>query len=543
MTATERSSCDGRSPLFSAWTIRKKTYFASLLLAAIVGVLAWNAIHGHYAYRSLVRSINSRVPELPLANDFNSAVGELRVEWYAASVRASLRNVAADSHLEAAADAAKFAQLLAEVGKKFQDYRKQLAHDGFGESDAPINDSRQELETTFAIEATLVEINRLNRQPQAVPDRTARLATEIDRLQKLSARLPTFLHHNIENSMEEARAQYRSLIVLSWFASLTTIVFTAWLLVLFYRWIFRPLRKLIQGSRKVASGQFSYRIHLDTRDEMSELADNMNDMTARFQAIRDDLDRQVAEQTQQVVRGEQLASVGFLAAGVAHEINNPLASIAMCAESLQRRFDTLVNADHPDCPQAKHYLDMIEKEAFRCKEITEKLLDFSRIGDTKRHPAELRELVSDVVEMVQTIGKYGGKQITVVPGPTALATVNAREIKQVVLNLITNALDSVDDQGRLTIEFASRPGEVDVVFTDNGCGMTDEVRTHLFEPFFTRRRSGQGTGLGLSISYRIVSDHHGTISASSAGPGFGSQFRVTLPTVSQQEQSHSLQAA
>lgn len=532
---------DGRSPLFSAWTIRKKTYFASLLLAAIVGVLAWNAIHGHYAYRSLVRSINGRVPELPLANDFNSAVGELRVEWYAASVRASLRNVT-DSQIEAAADAAKFAQLLVEVGKKFQSYHQQL-HDGFGESDAPINDSRQERETTYAIEATLAEINRLNRLPQDAHDRTARLATEIDRLQKLSARLPTFLHRNLDDTMEEARAQYRSLIVLAWFASLTTVIFTAWLLVLFYRWTFRPLRKLIQGSRKVASGQFSYRIHLDTRDEMSELADNMNDMTERFQAIRDDLDRQVAERTQQVVRGEQLASVGFLAAGVAHEINNPLASIAMCAESLQRRFGTLVQPEHPDRPQAEHYLGLIEKEAFRCKEITEKLLDFSRIGDAKRQPAELRELVSNVVEMVQTIGKYGGKQITIVPGPTALATVNAREIKQVVLNLITNALDSVDDQGKLTIEFASRPGEIDIVFTDNGCGMTDEVRTHLFEPFFTRRRSGQGTGLGLSISYRIVADHHGAMSATSAGPGLGSQFRVTLPTVSQQEQSHSSQAA
>ena len=94
---------------------------------------------------------------------------------------------------------------------------------------------------------------------------------------------------------------------------------------------------LIEGSRRVAAGEFGYRIKLDTRDEMSELADAMNDMTARFQAIRDDLDRQVQERTKQVVRSEQLASVGFLAAGVAHEINNPLASIALCAESLEGR--------------------------------------------------------------------------------------------------------------------------------------------------------------------------------------------------------------
>ncbi len=529
--------------MLASWTIRAKLYFVSALLLVIVGVLAWSAIHGHYAYRSLVRSINGRVPELPLANDFNSAVGELRVEWYAANARAATGEGTVAAVLGQATPAAVFAECLQTVCEKFQDYRGQLNDDLNHEAKTPINDSRQERETTRAIEATLAEITRLNTLPGDASNRTVRLGAEIDRLQKLSARLPTFLHHNIEDAMEAARVQYRTLIVLGWFSSLITVVLTAWILVLLYRWIFRPLRKLIKGSRKVASGQFSYRIHLDTRDEMAELADNMNDMTERFQMIRDDLDSQVAERTQQVVRGEQLASVGFLAAGVAHEINNPLASIAVCAESLQRRMETLVPLDHPDRKLATHYLGLIEKEAFRCKEITEKLLDFSRIGDLKRQPAELRELVRDVVEMVQTIGKYGTKQITILPGPDAYAVVNAREIKQVVLNLITNALDSVDDDGRLTIEIASRSGEFDIVFTDNGCGMTEEVRTHLFEPFFTRRRSGQGTGLGLSISYRIVADHHGVISAQSAGPGQGSQFRVTLPAVSQQEQSHSLQAA
>src|SRR6185437_10038710 len=114
---------------------------------------------------------------------------------------------------------------------------------------------------------------------------------------------------------------------------------------LFYQWIFLPLRVLIDGSRRVASGEFTHRIYLDGDDEMSELAGAMNDMTSRFQAIRDDLDRQVQERTRQVVRSEQLASVGFLAAGVAHEINNPLASIALCAESLEGRMSDVVAAD------------------------------------------------------------------------------------------------------------------------------------------------------------------------------------------------------
>ncbi len=102
-------------------------------------------------------------------------------------------------------------------------------------------------------------------------------------------------------------------------------------------------------------------------------------------------------------------------------------------------------------------------------------------------------------------------------------------MKQVVLNLVTNALDSVDDGGLVAIELSKKPDCAEIIITDNGCGMTDEVQRHLFEPFFTRKRGGQGTGLGLSIVHRIVSDHGGQIEATSAGPGRGSQFLVTLP--------------
>ena len=132
-----------------------------------------------------------------------------------------------------------------------------------------------------------------------------------------------------------------------WIASVTAALFFALFVRLFYRWMFRPLRILIRGSREVAGGNFDFRIRMDTRDEMAELAEAMNDMTRRFQDIRDDLDRQVQERTKQVVRNEQLASVGFLAAGVAHEINNPLASIAMCAESLEGRIREALAARRP----------------------------------------------------------------------------------------------------------------------------------------------------------------------------------------------------
>jgi signal transduction histidine kinase len=281
---------------------------------------------------------------------------------------------------------------------------------------------------------------------------------------------------------------------------------------------------------------------------MSELAGAMNDMTARFEAIRDDLDSQVRERTKQVVRSEQLASVGFLAAGVAHEINNPLASIALCAESLESRlvelFEKLCDNEHGDADVVRNYLQMIQNEAFRCKGITERLLDFSRAGDVTRQSVDLRELVEGVIEVCAHLGRYQDRHIELVNGEPVIAQINAQEMKQVVLNLITNALDSMSEGGRLTIELSQREGSAEMVFADDGCGMTDEVLKHLFEPFFTRRRNGQGTGLGLSITYRIVADHGGHIDVHSDGPGKGAQFRVSLPLAEKhKELDHRYQAA
>jgi signal transduction histidine kinase len=298
----------------------------------------------------------------------------------------------------------------------------------------------------------------------------------------------------------------------------------------------------------VAAGNFSHRIKLDSNDEMAELAASLNDMTSRFQAIRDDLDHQVQMRTKQVVRSEQLASVGFLAAGVSHEINNPLASIAMCAESLESRLAEIAPGDSEQSELVRRYLRMIQTEAFRCKEITAKLLDFSRLGDVQHQPTDLCELIQGVIDMVRHLGKYSQKQIRFSPGRPVVAQVNGQEIKQVVLNMITNGLDAVDPGGMLTIDLSAAGQFADLTFADNGCGMTQEVLDHLFEPFFTRKRGGQGTGLGLSIVYRIVTEHGGQIEATSAGPNQGSQLRITLPLAesnadSQKEISHRYQAA
>jgi signal transduction histidine kinase len=131
--------------------------------------------------------------------------------------------------------------------------------------------------------------------------------------------------------------------------------------------------------------------------------------------------------------------------------------------------------------------------------------------------------------MLQHLGKYQTKQLALREGPPVIAEVSPQEIKQVVLNLITNGLDSVEAGGKVTVAITADANDAQIVVSDNGCGMTDDVIQHLFEPFFTRRRGGQGTGLGLSITYRIVEEHHGQITAHSGGPGKGSKFTVNLP--------------
>lgn len=534
--------------MLARWPIRNKLWLGLGLLALIVSALSWSGLHGIYAYRGLVKSLGRRSVELPLASELAQHVSDWRVSLRGASPLLDFR-------LEGPAAPPYDVRLLREdfrlhqaaVHKALQDYRLHLEQTDVAK--APFNDNRAQWQTLRALEQAFQRVSQTDVADDWLLDRFQRQAVDqaLGDMQVLAGKLPRALHESIHQFSTEARLRYRTLIFVSAAVSVSALVLTALFVHLSYAWVFRPLGILIRGSRRIASGQFDHVIPLDANDEMAELASALNDMTARFRAIRDDLDRQVQERTKQVVRSEQLASVGFLAAGVAHEINNPLASIALCAESLESRLASSLADNDDQAGIIRSYLQMIQDEAFRCKEITAKLLDFSRLGDMQRQPAELRDLVQGVIDMVRHLGGYQHKEIVFLPGPPVVALVNAAEIKQVVLNLLTNALDSLDPGGRVQIALADRDHAAELDFLDNGCGMTHEVLEHLFEPFFTRRRGGQGTGLGLSISYRIIVDHGGQIEASSTGPNQGSRFLVRLPLARTQplhkELSYRYQAA
>jgi len=521
------------------------------LLMVVVGILAGGGLYTTYAYRALAKSLSARVKELPLAAELGQQVDDLRM------LLGELRGVRAGGFEGADPGrppilvrslGQRFGAELAEVRHILELYRWQLEDQHLAGS--PITDTAAEWRTLSEIEGAFNRLEEIFRRSDWMLDdvKINQLEAEVEHLENLAGELPSHLHRKLAGFAAEVRGQYRTLIVGVWAASGGAAVIFTLFLRLFYRWIFVPLRRLIAASREVASGNFSYRVYLETEDEMAELAQAMNQMTERFEAIRDDLDRQVRERTRQVIRNEQLASVGFLAAGVAHEINNPLASIAMAAESMEERLQEAAAAESPDRDILCQYLRMIQTEAFRCKEITEKLLDFSRTGPVRRQETDLAELIQNVIEMVRHLGRYQGKEIRFEHEQPVRVWANPQEIKQVVLNLLTNALDSVDSGGLVQIGLQQCVGWAEMTFQDNGCGMTPDVLAHIFEPFFTRKRTGQGTGLGLSISYRIIADHGGEIEAHSDGPGQGAVFRVRLPlsehaSVAAKEISHRRQAA
>jgi len=318
---------------------------------------------------------------------------------------------------------------------------------------------------------------------------------------------------------------------------------TAFLVLTFISEVVHPFRKLLRGARKVANGEHNHRISLGTEDELDELAMVLNKMTSGFVSkvaelnkTNEDLDRVAQERANEVIQNEQLASVGFLAAGVAHEINNPLAAIAWSAESLQSRVAEITlnqcgtdlgNTETDDSFQQN--LQRIEDEAYRCKAITEKLLEFSKPGNSKRVETNLVTLVHDVVQIVSKVNDFRTFPIQIESPNEVIAWINPQEIRQVILNLLTNSLQSLGPNGQVNIKLRET-GETSIVtVTDNGCGMTTEVCKNLFEPFYTRRRNGGGTGLGLSISRRIVMQHGGSLQANSRGVDKGSTLELSLP--------------
>jgi two-component system NtrC family sensor kinase len=232
----------------------------------------------------------------------------------------------------------------------------------------------------------------------------------------------------------------------------------------------------------------------------------------------------------QMLLTERLTTAGRLAAGVAHELNNPLATIAGCAESLVGRLSEAKLVDAEAEADFRRYLGIIEEEAYRCKEITGSLLQFVREPGSRRTSTDINAVVVKTIELLSHQSRFAARAFTTELAPDLPElTVNEGQMRQVFLGLAGNALEAMSDRGTLAIRTRRVRDEIEVEFEDEGPGMPDEVLARIFDPFFTTKPPGQGTGLGLAIAQGIVADHGGRVEVTSR-PGKGSVFRVVLPT-------------
>ena len=246
-----------------------------------------------------------------------------------------------------------------------------------------------------------------------------------------------------------------------------------------------------------------------------------------------------------VIHAEKLASIGRLAAGVVHEINNPLATIAACAEALTARVDDIVEqVVHDDFSE---YLQIIRDEAFRCKAITNSLLEFSHQRQAEKSVADVNQIIEQTLLLVKHHPKLG--KMSVIKELDESLTpvfVNEAQMKQIFIAFISNAFDAMEGDGTLTIRTGWSDTEpthtVSIQFIDTGCGIRESLRPKIFDPFFTTKPLGRGTGLGLSVCYGIVSEHGGRIEVDST-EGEGATFRVLLPIHHYGDADHIRQSA
>lgn len=252
-------------------------------------------------------------------------------------------------------------------------------------------------------------------------------------------------------------------------------------------------------------------------DEITHVISVGEDITMRVEAIH------------AVSRAEKLAAVGRLAAGVVHEINNPLATISACAESLEVRAAEGAFSASPEVEDLKEYLGLIRSETFRCKSITDNLLNFSRLQSGNWAPVEIDKIVNSSVRLLEHQKRKNNIEIKLETAAN-LPPVNGDEgkLQQAVIALASNAIDAMPDGGTLTFRLSHQSRQIVLEIEDTGIGIPAEDMPKIFEPFFTTKEVGKGTGLGLAVSYGIVTEHRGKLAVRS-NPGRGTTFTIYIP--------------
>jgi len=317
--------------------------------------------------------------------------------------------------------------------------------------------------------------------------------------------------------------------------SLVSVVFI-WLVV------HKPIKELTAGIRQVAQGDLDHSITVHSHDELGVLADSFNKMTSEISEAHQELtgwtktlETRVEQKTQELNRAhehmlhtEKMASIGKLAAVVAHEINNPLAGILTYAKLLKKWFTRDGGKSRMEILNS---LDLIESESRRCGDIVKNLLTFARATPMNFEATDLSLIIDRCLRLVQHKLELGNIQLnTDVERDLPAVHCDPAQIEQVLLALVMNAIDAMPGGGNLTVLAWRAPdtSEVQLQVGDDGSGIPQELLPQLFEPFFTTKERGHSVGLGLAISHSIIERHRGRIEVASV-PNRGTVFTITLP--------------
>jgi two-component system, NtrC family, sensor kinase len=294
---------------------------------------------------------------------------------------------------------------------------------------------------------------------------------------------------------------------------------------------------MAEAAKKVADGDYSAKVVAESSDEIGYLAKCFNRMTSELaraqKELRDwaeTLERKVAERAAemraiqtQMLQAEKLAAIGKLAAGVAHEINNPLTGVLTNA--------SLLLQDTPAGDPDRADLQTIVDETMRCRKIVKGLLEFSRQAKPQTQPLELNQVIEDVLGLVKNQASFRNIVLEMALDPDLPAVMADRDqMRQVVLNIVLNAAEAMPGGGRLRLAstFDRAAGRARIEAKDTGSGIPEEIQARMFEPFYTTKKTG--TGLGLAIAYGIVEEHKGRLRVDSA-PGRGTTMIIELPTL------------
>jgi len=314
-----------------------------------------------------------------------------------------------------------------------------------------------------------------------------------------------------------------------------------------HRLVYVPLIDLEAGAKRLSSGNLEQMIPVRSEDEFGRLASSFNAMTVALrnsqEQLRDwghTLEQKVEKRTQELriaesesARSEKLASVGLLAAGIAHELNNPLTGVLT--------FTTLLRKKMPDGSMDAEDLDLVIRETKRCAAIIRRLLDFAREKTPEKKFTDLNQVIEDTVRIIERPASFRDVEIAMeLDRSLPQVWVDADLIKQVVMNILVNAQHAIEHEGSITIRSrrypeakSAEPGAepvsmAEIAIIDTGCGIPEKNLKRIFDPFFTSKEVGKGTGLGLSVSHGIIRAHGGLIEVESM-VGKGSTFRIYLP--------------